>query len=57
MTGRGNRTGINHNKSALPAAAAVIAGAFLMYFGVSRGEVGIVLRKAITICLECIGIG
>ncbi len=38
---------------------AVIAamGLGLMFFGISRGEVGTVLKKAVNICLECIGIG
>lgn len=33
------------------------AGAVFMIVGIYRGELAIVLRKAITICLECIGIG
>ena len=32
-------------------------GALLMFAGVYRGEIKIVLMKATTICLECIGIG
>ena len=32
-------------------------GAVLMALGIWRGEVAIVLNKAIRICLECIGIG
>lgn len=33
------------------------AGAFMMAFGVYRGELTEVFTKAIRICLECIGIG
>lgn len=32
-------------------------GAVFMFAGIARGEMDVVLRKAITICLECIGIG
>ncbi len=51
----------NHNgKSAiglLVPATLILAGAAFVLIGIERGEVGIVLRKAINICLECIGIG
>lgn len=30
---------------------------WMMAYGVYRGEVSIVLNKAINICLECIGLG
>lgn len=32
-------------------------GLALMVYGISRGEVAVVLEKATKICLECIGIG
>ncbi len=32
-------------------------GILLVISGISRGEVLVVLQKAINICLECIGIG
>ncbi|MDE5699043.1 MAG: hypothetical protein K2I96_16830 [Lachnospiraceae bacterium] len=35
---------------------AVTACGFLVY-GTARGEVEIVLNKAVNICLECIGLG
>lgn len=43
--------------SRLPALALVVLGAGLMAFGLWRGEGLVVLKKAIRICLECIGIG
>ncbi len=35
----------------------IAAACGLIAFGVSRGEVPVVLGKAVKICLECIGIG
>lgn len=32
-------------------------GLIMMGFGIYRGEMSVVLEKAIHICLECIGIG
>lgn len=32
-------------------------GLALAAFGIYRGEIDIVLKKAINICLECIGLG
>ena len=37
------------------AAVLLIAAAFLVY-GVSRGEPDTVLGKAVTVCLQCIGL-
>lgn len=34
-----------------------LVGIAFMAFGIYRGEMAIVLAKAIRICLECIGIG
>lgn len=33
------------------------AAAVMTAIGVSRGEVGMVLKKAVVLCLECIGLG
>lgn len=38
-----------------PALAAV--GVVMMAYGIYRGEMEVVLTKAINICMECIGIG
>ena len=38
-------------------AALVLAGAAVVWLGVSRGEMETVYQKAIRVCLECIGIG
>ncbi len=34
-----------------------VVGLAMMAYGVYRGEMAIVMQKAINICLECIGIG
>lgn len=34
-----------------------ILGIAFLLLGIFRGEAEVVLRKAITICMECIGIG
>jgi len=34
-----------------------MAGVLFLVVGIFRGEVSVVLKKAINICLECIGIG
>lgn len=42
----------------IAAQAALLVAAFAMIvYGVSRGEVSVVLTKAINICMECIGLG
>lgn len=38
-------------------AAAAVLGLGMMIGGLMRGEAGVVLAKAVRICLECIGIG
>ena len=37
-------------------AVVIIAAAVCIFIGLNRGEAAIVLRKAIHICLECIGV-
>ena len=36
---------------------ALAAGIGFIVYGLIRGEGGVVLGKAITVCLQCIGIG
>lgn len=37
--------------------SAAVLGLAMMGFGIYRGEMHVVLEKAINICMECIGIG
>lgn len=46
----------NKGKNAARIIAAVAACGFILY-GTARGELEIVLNKAVNICLECIGLG
>ena len=47
---------MNTKRSALPYIVLTL-GAALIALGVWRGEVAVVLSRAVNICLECIGIG
>lgn len=35
----------------------VLAGAVFLGIGAAQGQLGVIWRKAVMICLECIGIG
>ena len=48
---------MSERKRLLYAGGLLIAGAACIAIGVARGEVDTVLRKAVMVCLECIGIG
>ncbi len=37
--------------------AAAVLGLLIMGFGICRGEMTVVLEKAVNICMECVGIG
>lgn len=39
------------------AVSVIVLGILFVILGIYRGEVDTVLRKAVNICLECIGIG
>lgn len=44
-------------KSRLYGYVLVVLALAMMLYGAYRGETAIVLKKAINICLECVGIG
>ncbi|WP_264080077.1 CD1871A family CXXC motif-containing protein, partial [Treponema pedis] len=39
----------------MAAAIVIVLSLGMMLFGIYRGEVSVVLKKAINICMECIG--
>lgn len=45
------------SKKAMIQMILLAVGAAMLYYGVWRGEVQIVLSKAVRLCLECVGIG
>ena len=48
---------INNRLKNILCAAFFVCGAVLCMIGANRGEMQIVLTKAVNICLQCIGIG
>lgn len=46
----------NKTKTSVRTSGLLVAFAFIVY-GLLRGEAGVVLNKAVNICLECIGLG
>ena len=52
----GQSKALRHRKQAVRALVFVIA-AGMTAWGVYRGEVSVVLGKAVNVCLECIGLG
>ncbi len=55
-TGRGERM-IRLLRTSRAGILAAAAGLVMMAVGIDRGEMAVVLEKAINICMECIGIG
>lgn len=45
------------NKKQLVSYGVLVVAIAFMAYGMNRGEVMIVMNKAINICLECIGLG
>lgn len=45
-----------HSKTMMQVLLLLLGGAMVL-FGVWRGEAGVVLSKAIRLCMECVGIG
>ena len=45
------------SKKAAAQVLLLLAGLAMLLYGASRGEAGVVLSKAVKLCLECVGIG
>ncbi len=52
-----NKLQISEKKRYIVGTILLVAAAVLIIAGIRNGETAVVLRKAIRICLECIGIG
>ncbi len=48
---------MDNKKKRLARIITILAACAFILFGTIRGEIGIVLNKAVNICLECIGLG
>ena len=48
---------MSHTRRAALPVILICVGAAMIVLGILSGELTIILRKAIYICLECIGIG
>lgn len=46
-----------NERASLFGVLAASAGLGMMAYGIFRGEMSVVLEKAVRICMECIGIG
>ena len=50
-------TGIEEGTRRRIAGVLLVAAVMMIIYGMYRGEVSVVLNKAINVCLECIGLG
>lgn len=48
---------MREKKKNIIAFSIIAVGIAFLCFGIYRGEIDVVFRKAVNICLECIGIG
>ena len=49
--------GMGKRTRRLIAGAILVVAVTMLVYGIYRGEVSIVLNKAVNVCLECIGLG
>lgn len=52
-----NNKGIQRGTRRVIAGILLVLAVVMIVYGINRGEVSIVLNKAINVCLECIGLG